>query len=191
LLARAIKKSEDQIVYYQAGVGSSLGLWERLRGAFGVGLMEHVREAYGFLAHNWIPGDEIYLFGFSRGAYTARSVAGLISDFGLLSKRGMDGIGEVLDAYRKSEPTADKQKAFDALGKKYERTAINVPIQFIGVWETVGELGIPDFYMGSWNLSLLNSLILKRINAQYQFSDVNLHDNVKNAFHAYILTGNH
>jgi uncharacterized protein (DUF2235 family) len=55
-----------------------------MTGGTGSGLSEHVREAYGFLAHNYAAGDEIFLFGFSRGAYTARSVAGLISQAGLL-----------------------------------------------------------------------------------------------------------
>ena len=73
LLSRAINKTAadgtEQISYYQRGIGTTFGLLTRLRsGAVGDGLMEHVREAYGFIVHNWEPGDEIYLFGFSRGA---------------------------------------------------------------------------------------------------------------------------
>src|ERR1700736_6139167 len=62
-----------QIVYYQAGVGTGFGLVNRLWGdATGLGVRQNICEAYGFVAHNWQPGDEIYLLGFSRGAFTAR-----------------------------------------------------------------------------------------------------------------------
>jgi len=68
---------------------------------FGTGLSEIVRAAYGFLANNWQEGDKIYIFGFSRGAYVARSVAGLVADHGLLTKRGMDNFHAVYDTFYK------------------------------------------------------------------------------------------
>jgi uncharacterized protein (DUF2235 family) len=192
LLARAIRNVTkdknpgiEQIVYYQSGIGTSFDAVTRIwTGLFGEGLMDHVREAYGFLVANWIPGDEIYLFGFSRGAYTARSVGGLISEFGMLTKRGMDGIGYVLDAYRKKELGVPTE--FKTLTDKYERSATNVPIQFIGVWDTVGSLGIPDAYLFGMKLPVVNA-VLGKINAQYQFSDTNLHSNIKFACQAYLL----
>ncbi|KAF7125405.1 hypothetical protein CNMCM5793_001583 [Aspergillus hiratsukae] len=77
----------EQIVSYHAGVGTLSG-----NNAFGVifgnGLSEIVRSAYGFLASNWQNGDKIYIIGFSRGAYIARAIAGLVADHGLLTKRG-------------------------------------------------------------------------------------------------------
>ena len=70
-----------------------------LPGGTGFGLSEHVREAYGFLAHNYHPGDTIHFFGFSRGAYTARSTVGLVCRIGLLTKAGMDGFFQVYKDY--------------------------------------------------------------------------------------------
>lgn len=79
-----------QIVYYQAGIGTGFGLADKyIGGGTGEGISEHIREAYSFLANNYLPGDEIFLLGFSRGAFTARSIAGLIGSFGLLSKEEM------------------------------------------------------------------------------------------------------
>jgi Uncharacterized alpha/beta hydrolase domain (DUF2235) len=95
----------DQIVYYQAGVGTQFGRLTRLWGdATGAGLKQNVREAYGFICHNWHEGDEIYLFGFSRGAYTARAIAGLISLFGLLTSRTLNTLG-TLSSYSFDLPT--------------------------------------------------------------------------------------
>ena len=81
----------QQIIYYQAGVGTESTLWNHLvGGATGAGISEHIREAYGFLATNYDVGDEIYLIGFSRGAFTARSIAGFLNCIGLLTMSGME-----------------------------------------------------------------------------------------------------
>ena len=98
-ITRALKSVSSsgipQIVYYQSGVGTGGSIDKIIGGGTGEGLLENVREAYGFLAHNYHPGDTIHLFGFSRGAYTARSICGLICRLGVLTKRGMDGFYEV------------------------------------------------------------------------------------------------
>lgn len=84
------KDGKPQITYYQAGVGSSYDFWDiYIGGATGTGLDEHIREAYAFIVQNYVEGDEIILLGFSRGAYTARSIAGLINTVGLLTRSGM------------------------------------------------------------------------------------------------------
>jgi uncharacterized protein (DUF2235 family) len=84
-------------VYYQAGVASTGGPLERLvGGATGAGLARNVQAAYTFLAVNYAPGDEIFLMGFSRGAFTARSVAGLIDDVGLLTRKGLPSTSEII-----------------------------------------------------------------------------------------------
>lgn len=93
-ISRAIRSTSatgiPQIIYYQSGVGSELnGLAHLFSGATGAGLAEHIREAYAFIADNYREGDEIFLIGFSRGAFTARSVAGFIADIGLLTPKGM------------------------------------------------------------------------------------------------------
>jgi uncharacterized protein (DUF2235 family) len=190
LLSRAILQKTktknpgtEQVVLYQPGIGTTYSSMTRVwAGAFGEGLIENIREAYGFIVHNWVEGDEIYLFGFSRGAYTARSVAGLISKFGLLSKRGMDGIGYVLDAYRAH--LLDDPSQVDKLASKYERKSVTVPIKFVGVWDTVGSLGIPDLYIFGVKASALD-FVLGKINQQFQFADTDLHPMIENAFHAY------
>lgn len=66
---------------------------------FGDGLSEIVRSAYGFLASNWQNGDKIYIIGFSRGAYIARAIAGLVADHGLLTKRSMDNFHAVYETF--------------------------------------------------------------------------------------------
>jgi len=93
-LTRAIRSLSgdgiQQIVYYQAGVGSTGTLFNRfVGGSIGAGLADNVREAYAFVCNNYFEGDEIFLIGFSRGAFTARSVAGLICNIGVLTKKGL------------------------------------------------------------------------------------------------------
>lgn len=84
------RNHHPQIVYYQSGVGSGNTTLERLLGGgTGAGIGEHVREAYSFLANNYTDGDSIFLIGFSRGAFTARSIGGLIGGMGLLNKAGL------------------------------------------------------------------------------------------------------
>jgi len=124
----------------------------------------------------------IYLFGFSRGAYTARATAGIISKFGLLTKRGMDGIGKVLDAYGKHQ--LENPTIVAELGAKYKRRSETPPpIKFVGVWDTVGSLGIPDLYILGMRATLFDSMLAK-INQKYEFANTNLHPNIQFAFHA-------
>lgn len=107
-ICRAIKAESEkdvvsQIVYYQAGVGTGNSLWEKIvGGATGLGLSENCREAYSFLANNYSPGDHIILIGWSRGAFTVRSVAGLIGSIGLLTKKGLVHFYEVFKDYENS-----------------------------------------------------------------------------------------
>src|SRR2546421_4524568 len=76
----------SQLIYYHEGVGT--GRWDRIRGGiFGSGLVQNLADAYRFLIFNHTPGDEIYVFGFSRGAYTARSFVGLIGCCGILLRK--------------------------------------------------------------------------------------------------------
>ena len=103
-ICRAIKtKSSDgisQIVYYQAGVGTEGGTISRaVGGATGAGIAENVRAAYDFLSNNYAWGDEIYLLGFSRGAFTARSIAGFINSIGVLTKGGLPAMAEIFEDF--------------------------------------------------------------------------------------------
>ena len=114
-------KDEDyngrpQIVYYQNGVGSQGGIVMRVAGGLtGEGIKENIREAYSFIATNYMEGDEIYLLGFSRGAFTARSVGGMIGDFGLLTKAGLPFFGEIFEDYIHREDPVSTSLGFSSL----------------------------------------------------------------------------
>ena len=129
-----------QIVYYDLGVGTGSFIDRVLGGVFGVGLYCNVQEAYCFLCLNYTPGDEIFLFGFSRGAYTVRSVAGLIRNCGILKKQYLTELKKSYDLYRNRNIKPD-----DVPSKEYREKYSwdNTRIKFIGVWDTVGSLGIP------------------------------------------------
>ena len=147
-LLRAIKPVAagdiQQIVHYHQGVGTGNFLDRLIGGGAGVGLSKSVKACYGFLADNYYPGDEqspgdeIFLFGFSRGAYIARSVAGVVGRVGILRKTEMERFSEVWDWY--TDRANRKQKVLDLLAPN--RTP-DVNIECIGVWDTVGALGIP------------------------------------------------
>ena len=94
-ISRALSKTsldgKHQIIYYHSGVGTGSSVIDTITGGIlGTGISENIREVYSFITANYEPGDEIILIGFSRGAFTARSVAGMIRDIGLLNRDGMD-----------------------------------------------------------------------------------------------------
>jgi uncharacterized protein (DUF2235 family) len=157
-----------QLVHYQAGVGTRPG--ERLTGgAFGVGLSRNVQECYRFLVDNFEPDDKLYLFGFSRGAYTARSTAGLVRNAGILRPGHRDRIEEAYGLYR--APARDREPGGIA-SRLFRRTHSydEVYIEFVGVWDTVGALGIP--------------VHLPALARRWSFHDTTLSRYVLHAYHA-------
>ncbi|RMZ81386.1 hypothetical protein DV738_g2207, partial [Chaetothyriales sp. CBS 135597] len=185
-----------QVINYVPGVGTSGGPLSRfLGGAVGSGLKENISEAYNYLATNWNPGDEVFLFGFSRGAFTARCVGGMMGDFGLLTKDGLPYFNEIFEDYTNRHndnyvsnfpdvPFPNKGR-FDAryVEELQARglTRLRIPIKAIGVWDTVGSLGIPK-------IPLLRSLGLQSSDThQYQFYDTRLNPFIENAFQALAL----
>jgi uncharacterized protein (DUF2235 family) len=160
-----------QILYYHEGVGTSWSLLDRwLGGGAGVGLDQNVRHAYRFLVDNYEDGDELFLFGFSRGAYTVRSLAGLIRNSGILHKRFAAMVPDALDLYRRRDTSAHPKSAeAETFREKYARST---RIKFIGVWDTVGALGVPG------------RLFTRSKRRRYEFHDVELSSYVDNAFHA-------
>lgn len=161
----------EQRAHYQPGVGTKPG--EHLTGgAFGAGLSRDVQDAYRFVVLNFEPGDELYFFGFSRGAYTARSTVGLIHNCGILRREHASRIGEAYALYRSrntgTTPQSPRAKRFRADYSRESR------IRFIGVWDTVGALGIP-----------LSGLRLVNVfNRRFQFHDTQLSNGVDTAFQA-------
>jgi hypothetical protein len=128
-----------QITHYHLGVGTGNILDRVVGGAVGIGLSNSVKACYGFLVDNYAPGDEIHLFGFSRGAYVARSVAGMIGRIGLLQRWEMERFMQVWDWYVQPR-NKRREEDLDRLAPKRQR---DVDIECIGVWDTVGALGIP------------------------------------------------
>src|SRR5215469_572021 len=102
---RGLTTTSDQVPYYDDGVGSDGCLIQKLTGgAFGFGLYQKIKDGYTKLAHAYEKDDQIYIFGFSRGAYTARSLAGMIAVCGLPTKNFTDDMVETaFNAYRNRE----------------------------------------------------------------------------------------
>lgn len=148
-----------QRFFYHAGVGT--GKFDRfLGGVFGVGLTDNLLEGYQWLSKRYTDGDEIWLFGFSRGAYTARSLGGLLRKCGLLNIYNPKLLTEAMRIYRDKNlhPDCNECRAFRSQYSKTPR------IRFIGVWDTVGALGIPGTFISehgkySWHDTELSSLV--------------------------------
>jgi len=132
-----------QLVYYVSGVGTSSYAADRLLGgAFGFGLFHNVIACYRFLAQNYEPGDEIFIIGFSRGAYTARSAAGMIAKVGLLTKVSLvhDRLDEAVRLYQGiSMPEGPLGESLEEF--KHDHCH-STPVDFLGVFDTVGALGV-------------------------------------------------
>jgi uncharacterized protein (DUF2235 family) len=137
-----VVRDRDQIAYYDPGIGTfsvfgrtvgkALGMV--LGQAFGYGLTENIEDAYGYLMDRYQPGDKVFLFGFSRGAYTVRALAGMLNKVGLLQKGSVNLIPYASDVYN----TRDNKKVAEGFRKTY---CHDCKPHFIGVWDTVGSLG--------------------------------------------------
>ena len=134
-----------QLVYYLSGVGGAGYETDRiLGGAFGFGLFNNMLAGYRFLAQNYEPGDEIFVFGFSRGAFTARSLVGMIGYVGLITKLALvhDKLSPARDFY-KSRKRDDDDRPQDLLEFRKDHCHASTPVTFVGVFDTVGALGVP------------------------------------------------
>lgn len=159
----------QQLMFYDKGVGT--GHLDRLRGgAFGWGIKKKILDAYRFLIINYESGDELFFFGFSRGAYTVRSTFGLIRNSGLLKPEFAHKLPDAYALYRRrddaSRPDAVESELFRRSYSREPRA------KFIGVWDTVGALGLP---VGG---------LLQFINKRWSFHDMTLSSWVDNAFQA-------
>lgn len=166
-LFNALEVSSSQLPFYDSGVGADGNPIEKLLGgAFGTGLFQKIKDGYTRIAHAYDAGDAVYLFGFSRGAYTARSLAGMIAVCGLPTADFDDQLVETaFQAYR------NKDQRAALLGQLGKYQMYDAQITMVGVWDTVGSLGIPAIFGGV-------SVLL------YGFLDTGLHPDVKNACHA-------
>lgn len=152
----------EQRAYYEVGVNGALG------GLFGYGLDKNITDAYEWLIDHYNPEDEIFIFGFSRGAYTARSLAGLIAKCGLLKAGAPLGVKQLYNRYRR----ADDRTLWALIDARDNGTlgvstleeqwmmkySMRIRIKLVGVWDTVGELGIPLFNIPGISRSTLGFL---------------------------------
>lgn len=173
-------ETADQRIFYSQGVGTQRG--ESVRGGvMGYGIDAEIIDAYTWLIQNFDDSDEIFIFGFSRGAYTARSLSGLICKCGVLKLGAPLSIEQLYARHRLYDSTTIRTLLTKELPKdasieeqwlvKYSRPT---KIKFIGVWDTVGSLGLP-----LWSLA---TKIRK-----YRFLDTHLRLDNENAFHALAL----
>ena len=178
-LGVATGEASGQELFYEAGVGTTPD--ERiLGGAFGYGLSRNVRSCYRFLAQKYEPpDDELFLFGFSRGAYTARSLAGLIRNCGILKQEHVDQVDEAFAFYRdRTSQTHPSALASQIFRKMYSHPQDD--IHFIGVWDTVGALGIPAELPGwEWLSHHLHGW-----EQEWGFHDTRLSSHVRYAYQA-------
>lgn len=187
-------KGVVQVTFYDEGVGSEEG--EALAGGvFGAGLVKNLSDGYRFLIFNYAPGDEIYVFGFSRGAYTARSFVGLINTCGVLHRQQARRADDAVELYKRRRNTAafqaevlrfrsecaphicvseqeDAWRASHVDGYRAGSLPL-LKVQYLGVWDTVGALGIPRYIV-----------MANAVNRMHQFHDVSLSPLVAHARHA-------
>lgn len=167
-LARALDPVRGQQVFYDWGVGS---YYDPVAGGVtGLGLEKNVMDGYRYLVQNYAPGDEVFLFGFSRGAYTVRSICGLINNCGILKRPHAKLVETAFAHYKRRgddyHPDGDRSIAFRAAFSHASRE-----VRFVGVWDTVGALGIPFSFLGL-------------LNKKDEFWDSKLGRNVRIARHA-------
>lgn len=201
LIARSVSHRDGdipQIVIYTPGVGSTLGalkgrqsgvsafntwLSSTIGGIFGEGLEDAILDTYLRLSFNYEPGDEIYIFGFSRGAFSARSLAALIGKCGIVRRRFAVNADKAFRLYRDPTvtPTSDEAVRFRTefgkrmgFGEARQNADFRPPIAYLGIFDTVGQRGLP---------SMLGPLSDLR-NKNYNFHDLNLGSHVQSARHA-------
>ena len=209
-------KEWQQVVYYDAGIGTGVSSIEADRqGGTGSGFVGNVIEAYNFIVLNHNPGDQIFCIGFSRGAYTARAVAGLVTDIGIIEPRDMQDFPELYNlyqahtdshAFRKSKTWrewVEGKRRFDPTQRDLPEHWRKSPSQWekrphgaapestrwveaVGVFDTVGALGIPE--MEGWFMSAAVKLFGRAVPVEkFGFHNVALSPFIKHAYHALAL----
>jgi uncharacterized protein (DUF2235 family) len=201
-LVQAFEPAPENLVFYGEGVGTGNFLDRILGGIFGRGIDKNIQDAYRFLCLNYRPGDQIYLFGFSRGAFTVRSLVGLIRAVGILPPHGVRTIPLAYRAYQTAKQDyvenseAERQginlRDCDSLTKfrkslrdKFQpdySSREEADITFLGCWDTVGALGIPD--------QLPGLPFDQFFNRKYQFHNTRLSSKILHARHAVAIDEN-
>ncbi|MCJ1476364.1 hypothetical protein MMC13_005030 [Lambiella insularis] len=218
-ISRALKAESfdgiPQVVHYTAGVGTSGGALSRIvGGATAEGISTNIRAGYDFISQNYVDGDEIFLLGFSRGAFTARSVAGLIDNVGVLTKAGLPYLDVIFKDFENRAnpnyvssypniPFPNKTSSNNPIYKKElqrrKLSRLGVPIKAVAVWETVGtsqlltRLDVEQYLMITGSLGIPRVPWLEAVGLQssavkeYTFFDTSLGNCIENAFQALAL----
>src|SRR5262245_40952102 len=194
-LSEALAKHPDQMVGYFRGVGTDRG--EKVTGgAFGWGLFDQIKDGYRFLREQYQPGDAIYIVGFSRGAYSARSLAGMVLRCGVIKRDanpkfpdlGTDLLTTQQDGNLRTDVVdrvfALYKRAYDPKNRPEverfkQQYCHDTPVRLVGVWDTVGSLGIPDNVV-----PVLNKVDKALDQKLYGFLDTDLNPRVQAAYHA-------
>lgn len=162
-------RTNDQIAYYDPGLGTGI---EGIAGLIGgKGFSRNILDCYRFIFENFQADDHVFLFGFSRGAATVRSLSGFIHLFGILPISRADIIEEAFNIYRITNKKVRKQKAEKFIAKHHTMWC---KIKFLGVFDTVAALGIPN----KWLSTLLDRFF------PHKFHSFDLSDSVEFARHA-------
>ena len=171
LFNMVLDRSPGQIAFYDRGLGTG---WRKLTGnAAGFGISNNILECYEFIFENYAAGDQIYLFGFSRGATTVRSLSGFIHFFGILPKSRNDLIKRAYKIYTISDPKKRKDAAREFVERHHTMWC---KVKFLGVWDTVAALGVP--------IKSIDIIIDKIPLFKHRFHDLRLSLSVENAYHA-------
>ncbi len=158
-LVRLLQKNDEQILFYDPGVGTSdtypsigrisraKARWKELIGlGLGGGIYQNIGQAYGFLVEHYQPGDHVFIFGFSRGAFTARCVAGMVNLFGIV-RRGTEALIPSLTRiyFQPIEGIGitgnTRQDYGDDIRAVFTLEGRNARVYFLGVWDTVSTVG--------------------------------------------------
>jgi uncharacterized protein (DUF2235 family) len=161
----------DQVVIYHEGVGTAGGFDKYTGGAFGDGIENNIRELYRSIVYNYNDGDQLFFFGFSRGAFTVRSLAGFMNMVGLVQKGDDYWVPEVYGCYEQGQRPGSPQ--WKSAVSKFEYPVRPCPpITFLGVWDTVGALGPPG---------VLGQIFARK---KYEYHIVSLNQSIKYAYQA-------
>ncbi|TNY20939.1 hypothetical protein DMC30DRAFT_228103 [Rhodotorula diobovata] len=187
LFSLASEDPAKQLLYYQVGIGQRISthesplapakVFERITAtvdeAIGFSLGQHICGGYRFLMEHWTPGDEIFLFGFSRGAYTARALAGMLQQVGLLPAGNHDTIPLAFSIFKRKAGT-ELVPGRETLAEGFKRTfSRDVDVRFVGVFDTVASVGaviprtLPFAFGASYIRTFRHALALDEARARY------------------------
>ena len=173
-------RTDRQIVFYDGGIGTDQH--KILGSVAGAGFAENLLQCYQFIYENYNARDKIYLFGFSRGAATVRSLASFIHYFGLLPKSRPELIKKAYELYRVGREVQDDSNVDGSSLNKHAENFVHehpnqwASIEFLGVWDTVPALGLPG--------AVIDTFVNYVPGWRHRYHDFKLHPSVRNAYHA-------